>query len=124
MNETIYALATAAVKGDELAASLFFDAVRDQRVADMGTGEAESVSFYPEMGEAKPAAHIEARLMHYGRHYMLTTPLKLKGRGVEFIGTFHGVNTSKKTGWNQYKVTLNAMRKIEAEYVVSREALL
>ena len=45
-------------------------------------------TYYPEMGEAKPLAQIEASLGHYGKHYFLRTPLTLSGRGVELLGQY------------------------------------
>ncbi len=85
-------------------------------------------SFYPEMGDAKPAADIEASLGHYGRHYYIDTPLKLSGRGITHLNTYissdlteHG---QRKVGLNHYVVTLAAYAKIKADHSVSREVLL
>jgi hypothetical protein len=116
--ETIDTLATAAASGDTAAAMAFTDAVKESG------GEAGFKSYYPEMGEAKPAAQMEARLSHGGNHYFVDTPLTLSGRGIEYRGKFSGVPGSRKTGWNQYKVTCKAMEKLERQYSVSSESLL
>ena len=38
--------------------------------------------YTPEMGQRKPDVKLEARLSHYGNHYIVDTPLELKGRGI------------------------------------------
>lgn len=78
-------------------------------------------SYYPEMGEAKPAAQIEARLSHYGKHWYLSTPLTLKGRGIEFQETH---TDERRSGWNRYKVTERAFGQICKLHAVSSESLL
>lgn len=115
---TIQILATAAGTGDNGAAAAFTDAVTEEG------GQSGFCGFYPEMGEAKPVAHMEASLSHYGRHYFVYTPLELKGRGIEAQGKFNGIPGSRKNGWNVYKVTLKAMDKLEAQYRVASEMLL
>ncbi len=74
-------------------------------------------SYYPEMGEAKPVAQIEARLSHYGKHWFLTTALTLKGRGIS-------PETTSRPGMNRYKVTEKAFEQICKQYAVSSESLL
>lgn len=85
-------------------------------------------SYYPEMGEQpKPETQIFARLGHYGRHYFIYTKLELKGRGIEFLETCSAetmVSGSKFIGFNRYKVTENAMNKLEEKYAVANEMLL
>lgn len=73
--------------------------------------------YYPEMGDEKPAAVIEASLGHYGKHYYLTTTLELKGRGIKQIST-------SRPGMNRYKVTIKAYEKLEAENDISYQMLL
>jgi hypothetical protein len=80
--------------------------------------------YHPEMGEAKPAdTQIEASLGHYGNHYYIKTPLALKGRGISHLHTLTAEELTPaaqhKAGWHEYKVTLAAMGKLEAAYVVS-----
>ncbi len=43
--------------------------------------------YHPEMGEQRPAGDIEAKLCHSGKHWYLTTPLMLRGRGIRHTGT-------------------------------------
>jgi hypothetical protein len=84
-------------------------------------------SYYPEMGEAKPAAQIEAHLGHYGKHYYLNTPLTLSGRGIEFLETMTAANLvpgSRMVGWNRYKVTVKAFEKLAQQYAIVSESLL
>ena len=83
--------------------------------------------YYPEMGEAKPATQIEASMSHYGKHWFVSTPLELKGRGVVFVDKYTPENTrpgSHRLGWNRYKVTDKAFDKIKAEHAVAVEFLL
>lgn len=87
--------------------------------------------YYPELGEAKPEAQIEASMAHDGRHYFLTTPLTINpGRGIEFVKTYKSTDLCKspaaqrKVGWNEYFVTLKAYERIKAAYAVSCEVLL
>ena len=81
-------------------------------------------SYYPEMGEKKPeGTQIEAQLGHYGKHYYLWTPLTLTGRGVELLGTETQAD-HRRAGWNNYKVTLNAMEKISKQHKTSSVSLL
>ena len=85
------------------------------------------LSYHPEMGEFRPEAPIEASLSHYGRHYFLRTPLTLEGRGVTHLGTLAAerlVPGSRLVGWNEYKVTLAAFERIQAEHDVVTELLL
>ena len=73
--------------------------------------------YYPEMKEAKPAAQIEARLSHYGKHYYLRTTIDLpEGRGCKKLETFNGVA--------RYKVTTKEYDRICQQYTVSYEMLL
>jgi hypothetical protein len=84
-------------------------------------------SYYPEMGEKKPAGQIEASLSHDGKHYFVYTPLTLSGRGVDFLGTETAetlIPGSYRVGWHRYKVTLRAFDVICKQYSVTSEALL
>lgn len=84
-------------------------------------------AYYPEMKERKPNCQMEARLSHYGKHYFVDTPIELKGRGIEFLKTYRAedfVRPSHRVGWNSYKVTVNAYRKLEEQYSISREVML
>lgn len=85
--------------------------------------------YYPEMGEIKPFALIEARLGHYGNHWYLKTPLTLKaGRGITHLRTLTSEQLTpqaqSKVGWNKYKVTEKAFEKLCKQYPVSSECLL
>lgn len=85
-------------------------------------------SYYPEMGDAKPQAEIEASLSHYGKHYFLKTRLTLKGRGIKFLGTMTAETLTPqaqhRAGTHRYKVTEKAYEKICREHSVSYEILL
>ena len=85
-------------------------------------------TYYPEMGEAKPAAKIEARLAHYGEHYFLTSAIELSGRGVEFLKTLKPgdlVPTAQhKVGHHEYRVTIRAFDLICKTHCVAYEMLL
>ena len=80
-------------------------------------------NYWPEMGDKKPEAQIEAKMSCYGAaHWYLDTPLELKGRGIKYFGQ-HPEN-SKKPGWNHYKVTARAFEKIKEQYSVSQVCYL
>jgi hypothetical protein len=83
-------------------------------------------SYYPEMGEQRPEAQIEARLCHYGQHWFLTTALTLKGRGIIARGPIQaghvcGPRAAELVGLNQYKVTDAAFDKLCQQYSVVSE---
>jgi hypothetical protein len=78
-------------------------------------------SYYPEMNEVKPVADIEARLSHYGKHWYLSTPLTLTGRGVSFEDKH---TDARRSGWNRYKVTEKAFQTICGQYRVTTESHL
>jgi hypothetical protein len=85
--------------------------------------------YYPEMHETRPAdSQIEARLGHYGRHWYISTPLVLKGRGIRYLRTLTPEMLTpaaqRKAGWHEYEVTERAMQKLDAEYVVTNEMRL
>jgi hypothetical protein len=78
--------------------------------------------YYPEMNEKAPEdAQIEASLGHYGEHYYLRTPLVLKGRGITHTKTIAAEDfpAGRFAGWHCYRVTINAMRKLEGQYVIA-----
>ena len=87
------------------------------------------IGYYPEMHEKRPdGSQIEARLGHYGRHWYISTPLVLKGRGIRHLRTMTPEMLppagQRRAGWHEYEVTERAMGKLEAEYVVTTEMLL
>lgn len=95
----------------------------------MSTTHAPGLScYYPEMGEPKPEADIEASLGHYGKHWYLTTPLVLKGRGIVHLEVLQShmltPQAQRKVGWNRYKVTEAAFAKLQTQYRISTELLL
>jgi hypothetical protein len=86
-------------------------------------------TYYPEMNEVKPAAEIEARLGHYGKHWFIKTKLTLKGRGIAFIRTLAASDLvmpqgERLIGCHEYKVTEAAFQRICQEHSVSSECLL
>ena len=84
--------------------------------------------YHPEMGEAKPAAQIEAQLSHYGNHYFLKSAIELTGRGVTFLKTLVAGDLTPqaqgKVGWHEYKVTARAFKAICEKHAVAYEMLL
>lgn len=85
------------------------------------------MSYYPEVGEKKPAAQIEAQLCHYGKHYYIKTPLVLNGRGIVHTGTLTPEQLTPaaqdKVGWHTYKVTEAAFDVLCQKYAVTTESL-
>lgn len=84
--------------------------------------------YTPEMGEQKPKCQIEAERSYYGRHYHISTPLELKGRGITFDRILESKNLSKsaqyRLGWREYTVTERAFEKLQEQYTISQELLL
>lgn len=116
-NAALMSDALAAEPNNPAAAAAFTDAVTEDG------GAAGFVGYHPEMGEARPVAHMEARLSHYGKHYYIDTPLTLKGRGIEYVGT-ETDSRCRRAGWDKYKVTLKAFAKLETQYRIASEMLL
>lgn len=81
--------------------------------------------YYPEMGDRKPIAEIEAKLS-YGGKWRLKTPLELKGRGIKHQETLDesNCNNPAKFGWHIYHATELAFQKLTSEYAISSENLL
>ena len=80
------------------------------------------------MGEQKPQCQIEAARSYYGRHYHISTPLELKGRGITFDRVLEAKNLTEryqyKDGWNEYTVTERAFDMLQQKYSISQESLL
>lgn len=85
---------------------------------------------WPELGDPKPQAQIEASRCHFGKHWFVSTPLELKGRGIKFLDTYTVDNLVKtpiaqrKVGWHRYQVTLLAFAQLKEKYDISVECLL
>ena len=77
--------------------------------------------YYPEMGEKKPEAQIEARISYGGRKWYLKTTLELKGRG---ISKDDGHIDRGDVKWFTYHVTDLAFDKLDAQYTISSETML
>ena len=86
------------------------------------------LGYYPEMGEQRPDALIDAHLGHYGKHYYITSQVELKGRGVRYRKTLTASDLTPhaqhKVGWHEYCVTERAFEKICRQYRVAYEMLL
>lgn len=84
--------------------------------------------YCPEMGESHPECQIIAQRSYYGKHFHISTPLSLKGRGVTFDGVKEAKNLKEKyqfmAGWNEYTVTERAFEKLQEQYSISQESLL
>ena len=90
-------------------------------------------AYCPEMKQSKPHHKfydMEVQASYDYKYQYITTPLELKGRGITFTGkidpdNYHSVDRiAYKIGWNEYKVTNNAFKKLEEQYKIVRETLL
>lgn len=90
-------------------------------------------AYYPEMDQVKPHHKFydgEVQASYDYKYQYIVTPLVLKGRGITFMNVLdpkkyiHPERHEYKKGWNEYKVTLNAFKKLEEKYKFIREALL
>lgn len=84
--------------------------------------------YCPEMGESRPDCQIVAQRSYYGKHFHISTPLSLKGRGITFDGVKEEKNLTASgkfmAGWNEYTVTERAFEKLQEKYSISQECLL
>ena len=84
--------------------------------------------YYPEMGESRPECQIVAQRSYYGKHFHISTPLFLKGRGITYDGIREAKNLSESkkymAGWNEYTVIERAFDKLQEKYSISQEGLL
>lgn len=84
--------------------------------------------YYPEMGESRPECQIVAQRSYYGKHFHISTPLSLKGRGITYDGIKEAKNLSESrkfmAGWSEYTVTERAFGKLQEKYSISQEGLL
>lgn len=92
-------------------------------------GEKPGLYLYcPEMGESRPDCQIVAQRSYYGKHFHISTPLSLKGRGITFDGVKEEKNLTASgkfmAGWNEYTVTERAFEKLQEKYSISQESLL
>jgi len=86
------------------------------------------LTYWPEMGQAKPT-NIDGNISYGGpSHYFIETPHTLRGRGVRFIETLRADRLTEqgqyKAGWNYYRVTENAALGLELRMNLARESLL
>jgi hypothetical protein len=90
-------------------------------------------NYCPEMGQSKPHYKFydgEVQASYDYKYQYITTPLVLKGRGITFMNIInpnnynHPERIEYKKGWNEYKVTNNAFKKLEEKYKFVRETLL
>lgn len=85
-------------------------------------------TYYPEMNETKPTGIGTAQLGHYGKHYYVNTRLELKGRGIEFLRTLAPSDlvpsAQHRVGEHEYRVTLNAFKKLCEKLDFTGEILL
>jgi hypothetical protein len=86
--------------------------------------------YYPEMGERRINAQLEAQLSYYGNHYYIDSPVELpRERGIKFLKRYEAkdfVNgeANRKVGWYEYKVTIRAFEKLKQQYSIVMERLL
>lgn len=84
-------------------------------------------TYTPEIGEQKPEGYqMEASQAYYGKHMYIDTPITLKGRGITFLKQYKpdDLYDSRKDGWNHYKVTNLAFKKLKEKYAISIECFL
>ena len=92
-------------------------------------------NYCPEMKESKPHHKfydMEVQASYDYKYQYITTPLEIKGRGITFMGKidlknyneYAHKNMKYKEGWNEYKVTNNAFKKLDENYKIVRETLL
>ncbi|MDO4649354.1 MAG: hypothetical protein Q4B26_11960 [Eubacteriales bacterium] len=85
-------------------------------------------TFTPEMGQAKPNCQMEAHRAYYGKHWFIDAPMELQGRGITFIKKYYEKDfcnpEDHRVGWNEYRVTDNAFKKLKKQYSISMECLL
>jgi hypothetical protein len=86
------------------------------------------IGYYPEMGQPRPEAQIDASLGHYGKHWYLKTRLVLTGRGIQHLKTLTAADlvpeAHHRIGEHEYKVTVSAFEKLRSEYTIASEFLL
>lgn len=81
--------------------------------------------YTPEMGERKPQAKMEARLSYDGKHYVVDTPLELKGRGiVERPVTWSNGCQKQLENWRSYRVTEAAYKRLEGQFPIAMPSYL
>jgi hypothetical protein len=81
--------------------------------------------YTPEMVQRKPDVKLEARLSHYGNHYIVDTPLELKGRGITKQEVCWVAGCKQQIeNWLSYRVTEKAFEKLKAQYPISMECVL
>lgn len=87
-------------------------------------------AYWPELGDRKVNAQLEAQLSYYGKHYFVDSPFELpKGRGIEFLRRYEARDfvygaANRKVGWYEYRVTSRAFEKLKQYYSISMERLL
>lgn len=86
-------------------------------------------TYCPEMGQKKPIGEMEARLTYNASHWIVTTPLELKGRGITHESTYTkdtivGGENNPKIGWKVYRVTKAAFETLKTKHAIVKESLL
>lgn len=85
------------------------------------------VSYWPEMGQSKPT-NTDGNLSFCGNSNFIDTPHTLRGRGITLISVHTPQTLTEqgqyKAGWNCYRVTDAALRKLREQYTFAHEALL
>jgi hypothetical protein len=81
--------------------------------------------YHSATGQRRPIAQIEG----YGimDTYFLSTPLELKGEGIEFLKKYtkedESLDKDHHANWNHYKVTLKAFDKLKENYAIMTESI-
>lgn len=85
-------------------------------------------TYTPEMGQQKPDCQMEAQLLYYGKHYLVDSPIEIKGRGITFVKKYAEKDFCKagdhRVGWYEYQVTKLAFEKLKEQYSISMESHL
>ena len=73
-------------------------------------------NYWPELGEQKPPALLEATLSYYGLHWYIDSPFDLKGRGIKEEPDLYNKSKDCKC----YRVTAKAFEKLKQQYSISQ----
>ena len=103
-------------------------AYEEAEIKKQETLKPDTYCYTPEMGEEKPDCQMESKYSYDGKHLYIDTPLEIMGRGITFLRKYSPKDfiskNNRKIGWNQYKVTRMAYKKLEQQYAISMKCYL
>lgn len=81
-------------------------------------------AYWTEMGDKKPVTTLETDYCWGGGHWIYS-PIELKtNRSIKYTETLTAEQNPQYAGWRVYKVTDKGLTELEAQYTISRMALL